>query len=431
VIIVETRKRTVIFLLVIFVIFSAGCTKGTEEKPGQEPEETKLEPLTLRILTIGDSSVNGRQYEFSKIVDMASAMTMEKYNTAFVMKFIPKYDDYVLRVSSGEPADIICNPPGTEKLIEEGLLADLTELLPNLYPESYMRIQDIQDEDNPVIYKGRIYLVPEVYRNYLTIKYCLTVNREFYNAAGRPPVDTLDDIIALAEFGVNNGYFNRGAKRCFLADVFDLIGVICQENGYIDLGHGFGLKDGKVVPLEETEVFEKLFETITRLDEKEAIVFKYNYTNFESTGIMSLLDSQYIGPNAIKDHTKFYNTMETLYINDTVPYTNKRIVGRYGITANDNTERSLIFLRWVATDPELNRLLCYGVEDVHYKFLDGRYYVPGDVFKIVNNFCKPTSPLIHILDPVGYDEFLESVETDEKQIIPGNSQRTNLFFLLG
>jgi hypothetical protein len=148
-------------------------------------------------------------------------------------------------------------------------------------------------------------------------------------------------------------------------------------------------------------------------------VFKYNYTNFESTGIMSLLDSQYIGPNAIKDHTKFYNTMETLYINDTVPYTKKRIVGRYGITANENTERSLIFLRWVATDPELNRLLCYGVEDVHYKFQDGRYYVPGDVFKIVNNFCKPTSPLIHILDPVGYKEFLEYVETDEKQIIPG------------
>jgi ABC-type glycerol-3-phosphate transport system substrate-binding protein len=146
VIIVETRKRTVIFLLVIFVIFSAGCTKGTEEKPGQEPEETKLEPLTLRILTIGDSSINGRQYEFSKIVDMASAMTMEKYNTAFVMKFIPKYDDYVLRVSSGEPADIICNPPGTEKLIEEGLLADLTELLPNLYPESYMQIPRTANE---------------------------------------------------------------------------------------------------------------------------------------------------------------------------------------------------------------------------------------------------------------------------------------------
>jgi hypothetical protein len=125
VIIVETRKRTVIFLLVIFVIFSAGCTKGTEEKPGQEPEETKLEPLTLRILTIGDSSVNGRQYEFSKIVDMASAMTMEKYNTAFVMEFIPKYDDYVLRVSSGEPADIICNPPVPSSEAFHGILVTL------------------------------------------------------------------------------------------------------------------------------------------------------------------------------------------------------------------------------------------------------------------------------------------------------------------
>jgi sugar phosphate isomerase/epimerase len=93
VIIVETRKRTVIFLLVIFVIFSAGCTKGTEEKPGQEPEETKLEPLTLRILTIGDSSVNGRQYEFSKIVDMASAMTMEEERRPGHKGFEPTIQD--------------------------------------------------------------------------------------------------------------------------------------------------------------------------------------------------------------------------------------------------------------------------------------------------------------------------------------------------
>ena len=118
-------------------------------------------------------------------------------------------------------------------------------------------------------------------------------------------------------------------------------------------------------------------------------------------------------------HLRFHENMEVLYINDTVPYTKKRIVGRYGIYDNEKTERSLIFLRWVATDLEFNRLLCYGVEDVHYKFQDGRYYVPGDAFKIEQNFCIPTSPLIHINDPVGHDEYLRLLETGERQIIPG------------
>jgi hypothetical protein len=45
--------------------------------------------------------------------------------------------------------------------------------------------------------------------------------------------------------------------------------------------------------------------------------------------------------------------------------------------------------------------------------------MPPDVFKIVNNFCNPVSPLIHINDPVGYEEFLELLKTGEKQIIPG------------
>jgi hypothetical protein len=154
VIIVITGKRTVVYLLILFVIFSASCTNRTDDEQGHANEDALLKPLTLRILTIGDATpLKGYQYEFSKIVDMASAMTMEKYNTAFIMEFIPMYEDYVLRVLSGEPADIICSPPETKRLIEEGMLADLTELLPNLYPESYMRIQDIQDEDNPISIK--------------------------------------------------------------------------------------------------------------------------------------------------------------------------------------------------------------------------------------------------------------------------------------
>jgi hypothetical protein len=230
---------------------------------------------------------------------MASAMTMEKYNTDFVIDFIKSQEDFVSRVLSGEPADIICFPPEIERLIEEGLLADLTDLLPNLYPESYMQIKDIQDEDNPVIYKGRIYPVPEAHQVLLTMKYCLVVNREFYNAAGRPPINTVDDIIALAEFGVNNRYFNRRTKQCFTTDEYSLIGLICQEMGYIDLDFGFGLNYGKVVPLEETEVFDKLFETVSRLDEKETLFLNYALFTFESRAKMSLVDSRYISPGLI------------------------------------------------------------------------------------------------------------------------------------
>lgn len=109
--IVVTGKRAVVFLLIFFIIFSAGCTNGTDDEQSHEKEEALLKPLTLRILTTGDSSFSGRQHEFAKIVDMASAMTMEKYNTAFVIDFIKSQEDFVSRVLSGEPADIISFRP--------------------------------------------------------------------------------------------------------------------------------------------------------------------------------------------------------------------------------------------------------------------------------------------------------------------------------
>jgi hypothetical protein len=179
-----------------------------------------------------------------------------------------------------------------------------------------MQIKDIQDEDNPVIYKGRIYPVPEAHQVPLTMKYCLVVNREFYNAAGRPPINTVDDIIALAEFGVNNGYFNRRTKQCFTTDEYSLIGLICQEMGYIDLDFGFGLKDGNVVPLEETEVFDKLFEIVSRLDEKETLFLNYTLFTFESRAKMSLVDSRYISPgliNALKVSLKYGSSLYQRY----------------------------------------------------------------------------------------------------------------------
>ena len=48
--------------------------------------------------------------------------------------------------------------------------------------------------------------------------------------------------------------------------------------------------------------------------------------------------------------------MEVLYINDTVPYTKKRIVGSYGIYDNEKTERSLIF--YGGSLPTLNLTVC-------------------------------------------------------------------------
>ena len=407
-------------VLIILLLAMASCTKQQVNDQKEVTQGEVLEPLTLRIVTIGDQSLNGRQYEFSKVVDIASEMTMEKYNTSFVMEFIPKYDDYVLRVESGEPADILSTSI-SDKWIEEGLLADLTEILPRLYPEKWQLVQDIKDDDSPIFYDGKIYLVPDVYQTVYTNKYCLAVDKEFYNAAGRPQVSTVEDLISLALFGVDNQYFNRQKKQCFTVRFNDLIDLVCQEKGYVYLDYGFGLKDGTVVALEETDILKDCFEILYLLNEKEAVLTAYNdVRSIETNGVkMSLVNSEGIYHNDIRDHLRFNEKYEFLYMNDTIPYSDIRLFGRYGIVDNENVERSLIFLRCVETDQELNRLLCYGVEDVHYKFQGEKYYVPGDVFKVNNNFCKPTKPLIHINDPVGKQEYQEQLKSNEKQIIPG------------
>ena len=107
--------------LILSLLLLPGCKMQQEKERNISENNDSLEFLALRVIIRGDNSLSGNLYEFSRLAELASEMTAEKHNTAFMMEYIPKDDDFILRVESGELADIICNPGNSDKWIKEGL----------------------------------------------------------------------------------------------------------------------------------------------------------------------------------------------------------------------------------------------------------------------------------------------------------------------
>lgn len=113
----------------------------------------------------------------------------------------------------------------------------------------------------------------------------------------------------------------------------------------------------------------------------------------------------------------------TLFFSTTTILT-YRASKKFIICDNGNVDRAVIALRLMYEDRDLNRLLTYGIEDKHYKFVDGciesirneaGYVVYNWFTSIVNK--KHFVPLI--FSPEGSQKYFQDQYNQPKQVIPG------------
>jgi len=113
-----------------------------------------------------------------------------------------------------------------------------------------------------------------------------------------------------------------------------------------------------------------------------------------------------------------------MFIGDYEPYSFKELNSRrLTICNNGNADRSVIALRLLYEDRELNRLLTYGVEGKHYRFVDGHiedlWNEAGSVknwwLSIINNQHFVSM----IYSPEGSEQYVQNLYNSPKQIFPG------------
>ena len=128
----------------------------------------------------------------------------------------------------------------------------------------------------------------------------------------------------------------------------------------------------------------------------------------------------------IRDPYEFNRLYKVMFIGDYEIYPNRYASRKFIICDNGNADRAVIALRLMYEDRDLNRLLTYGIEDKHYKFVDGCIEsIRNEAGYIVYNWLPSIVNMKHfvplIFSPEGNQKYIQDLYNQPKQVIPGVS----------
>lgn len=447
-------KRKVFWIVVIFCVIlimnscrAANKDLGNEVIPGIDM--TDKNPLDFRKIHIKRPAyimppttdflprTYGMQLE---VIEEVNKILEDKINTVIDIEYIPvvnKEEEILKMLYANDNVDVIDYiPQDLEPYIKDLNIADLTDILPLYYPEVF------EPGINPVnIYTNdRIYVFPGITASPFQERICLIIDREFYESAGRPSVKTIEDVITLYDYGIEHEnkegirFLDENANRYFFCPFIDFLNLYLQSNGYTLLyrTYLYAEKDDKIFDLFETDILESCYFSLAHMYNKNAIndehfLFgEYPPKSFSKVPGISMALTKYdmISYFPIRDPYEFNRLYKVMFIGDYEIYPNRYASQKFIICDNGNADRAVIALRLMYEDRDLNRLLTYGIEDKHYKFVDGRiesirneagYVVYNWWLSIVND--KHFVPLI--FSPEGSEKYIQDLYNQTKQVIFG------------
>jgi hypothetical protein len=375
-----------------------------------------------------------------EIIEEVNKILEGKINTVIDIEYIPvanQKEEMLKKLYSNDNVDVIDYiPQELELYIQDLNIADLTDILPTYYPELF---EPGIDSSN-VYTNGRIYAFPGITASPFQEPVCLIIDREFYESAGSPSVKTIEDVIALYDYGVEHEnkegvrFLDENANRYFFCPFTNFISIYLQSNGYTFLSNAYFYveKDDEIIDLFETDILEGCYSSLAYMYSKNAINeghFFYgqwppNPQSKEPGVSMALIKNYEISHFPIRDPYEFNRLYKVMFIGDYEIYPNRYASKKFIICDNGNVDRAVIALRLMYEDRDLNRLLTYGIEDKHYKFVDGCIEsIRNEAGNVVYNWFTSIVNKKHfvplIFSPEGSQKYFQDQYNQPKQVIPG------------
>lgn len=444
------RKKVLMFICCFIFVFT-GCQGENKNSdvatiPGIDMSDEN--PLDLRKIYIKrPGAIRTPSPEYlphtygmeMEIIEEVNKILEEKINTVIDIEYIPvswsNKGEILTKLYSNDNVDVIDYiPQDLEALIEDLNIADLTDILPIYYPELF----EPGINTSNVYTNGRIHTFPVITASPFREPVFLVIDREFYESAGSPSVNTIEDVIALYDYGVEHKnkegvqFLDENANRFFCCPFTNFIEVYLQSNGYTLLSYLYAEKDDEIIDLLETDILEGCYSSLDYMYSKNAISEKFFFlgqwppnAQSKETGVsMALIWDYEISHFRIRDHYEFNRLYKVMFISDYEIYPGRYASRRFIICDNGNVDRAVIALRLMYEDRDLNRLLTYGIEDKHYKFANGciesirdeaGYVAYNWMPNIVNQ--KHFVPLIY--SPEGSQKYIRDLYSQQKQVISG------------
>lgn len=446
----KTFQR-IVCLLIIFIFTLSGCSETVTNKQGKmttareatfDFESLKVDWndfKQLHVIVPSRGAVPENFKAHSDTIKEVNNILLSKINTEINIEHIiynKQPQEIYERIYSGDNVDIIDYIPPNGELqehLEDLNVADLTDKLHRYYPEIYEDNVDFSD----ILINDRIYAMPKINVKAYQDRVCLIINRKLYEKAGSPKVETVNDIVKLYEFGLTHDddkgrkFLDPTRKRYFVFEFHTLLQLYCQENGYQLSNRLFVFKDGEIMLIEDTNLLREWFDIVENMCEGKAILqmslssHVYDYNNDMGMGL-----TYYGNLKNMNWPEHFKQKYQVLFINDYEPYSQKRISPMALILNNENTDRSIMALRLLYEDRQLNHLIQYGIEGTHYTINNGRVeMIPDSRYLYTRNWWPSLVNGRHsysmVYEPEGAEQYVADLYQRPKNIIPGVS---NFFF---
>lgn len=456
----KKRFASVLLIIYCFVFIFTGCradqdkNNNVETIPGvvfDEENPLDLKKIYIKMPKIKMALDSGGapliQLLQTEVVDEVNRILEEKINTVIDIEYIPyvnQQEEILKKLYANDQVDVIdYRLQDPENYMKDLNIADLTDLLPIYYPELFT-----PDIDSKGIYtNGRIYHLPKIYANAFQDRLCLHTEREFYDAAGRPSIKTLGDVMALYDFGLEHVnkegvmFLDGKINRDFICPFSDFLKLYLQENGYVslDVNNFFAVKDGEVFDLFENGMMESCYYYLADMYSKGALCDDYFFMvnwlpraeSIEPGVSMGLVSFSMNSFYQIKNPDEFSRLYTTMFIGDYEPYSYKMLSPGWIVCDNGNADRSIIAFRLMMENKQLNQLLTYGIKDVHYKYVDDNRIInlyreaevaweaPRSVYKWWTLIVNMNHYIPMVTDPEDADYYVRDLYERPKQVIPG------------
>ena len=285
-----------------------------------------------------------------------------------------------LYVGTPEGYDLTNGGYGFADMARDGVLMDITELLPQYAPDIFSQLDKKELEAAKI--DGKVYAIPSLYSQALSIT--AEVDSDLMEKYGTGPIDTFEDyenyLHAIKE---NEPDIIPGD-----ADILDEK-MFMIPYGYVPLDEAVKLvikwDDLKIIPWEQTEEFENVMSMLSEWQRKGYIAsITGDPTEKKRASRLFLRAVSKEGPGRVEPSDektdRAYNFNEyLLYKGIKIPRISPigNVYRSPAIALNaksKNAEKTLTFLNWVQSRQENYDLLMYGIEGKHYT-LDGEKLV--------------------------------------------------------